>query len=83
MATEGEPIIYQKKIRLCPSFLNRIGSASKDNRRSCYIALMAHEFAHSCGRFENGAELIDDSSFDYWDSTHSHVTFDLIDCGMD
>ena len=71
-----------KKIRLCPSFLNRISRYSKNNRRACYLALMAHEFSHSCFRTERDAELIDDASFDYWDSTHT-LSIVLRDCGMD
>lgn len=79
----GWAIPGSKRIHLCPDFVTRVRNMSQGrNRRACYLALMAHEFAHTCARFERGSELIDDASFDYYDMM-KNVSISLASCGMD
>lgn len=72
-----------KKIRLCPGFIDTISALDVQNRRACLAAIMAHEFGHSCDRFESGSEKVEQAAFDYWKSTHSAVTINKSSCGMD
>jgi len=71
-----------KKIHICPATLNDIvEEARKPDRRACYAAIMAHEFAHSCDRFEVGADALDEATFDWYASTHN-ITISKSDCGF-
>ena len=71
-----------KKIHLCPTMLSDIiEEARKPDRRACYAAIMAHEFAHSCDRFEVGADALDEATFDWYVSTHN-LTIKKSDCGF-
>lgn len=76
--------MLNKKVHLCPSFLNRVNNLSgTTNRRACYIAILSHEFAHTCDRFEPGSERIDDAAFDFFSSRNPGLTIRLAQCGMD
>lgn len=71
-----------KKIHLCPSVLSDIVEETrKPDRRACYAAIMAHEFGHSCDRFEVGSDSLDEATFDWYASTHN-ITIVKSDCGF-
>jgi hypothetical protein len=53
------------------------------NRKACYFALAAHEWAHTCWRDQGKAEEIDDLAFEYYKDHHSDVTISMGSCGMD
>ena len=68
----------------CPTFVNRVRALTGDsNKKACYLALMTHEFGHTCWRGHGTVEDIDDAAFKYAKKTLPGVTIDLIDCGMD
>jgi hypothetical protein len=78
-----------KRCHLCPNFLNRVkaftGSANKDNRKACYFALLAHEWAHTCDRSHKTVEIIDNVAFDFWKANHPStvtISFGSGGCGM-
>jgi|JI10StandDraft_1071094.scaffolds.fasta_scaffold793643_1 hypothetical protein len=66
-------------------FLDNIQSGvSDDNQEACLVALMTHEFGHTCWRGHGTVEDMDNAAFDWWASRPGkNVTFDLSDCGMD
>jgi hypothetical protein len=57
---------FNQTIRIYPNFLNTIATLPQADRRACLAALMTHEFAHSCDRFEGRAEAREDAAFSYW-----------------
>lgn len=68
----------------CPGFMTRVRAMSgENNKKACYLALMTHEFGHTCWRGHGTVEDIDDAAFKYAKQTLGGVTIDLIDCGMD
>ncbi len=72
-----------RKVHLCPGLYDDVDTMDrKPDRRACYAAVMAHEFAHTCERFEAGSDRIDEAAFDWYDSTHE-LTIDKRDCGID
>ncbi|MCB1985229.1 MAG: hypothetical protein H6936_05980 [Burkholderiales bacterium] len=77
---------FNKKIKIYPKFLTKIAGLPQADRRACYAALMAHEFAHSCDLGEDGAEAREDAAFKYWKNRFA-ATKDTLsmqsDCGLD
>jgi hypothetical protein len=78
---------FNKRCHLCPVFVDKVtgltGSANKDNRKACYLAILAHEWAHTCERTHKSIEIIDNVAFDFYKDRHQpEVTIDLSDCGM-
>ena len=72
-----------RKAHLCPGFLDTVGDLSRQpDRRACYAAILAHEFAHTCERFEAGSENIDDAAFDFYKDMWA-VNINMGSCGMD
>jgi hypothetical protein len=73
-----------KRAHFCPSFLDTVADISgAANRKACYFALAAHEWAHTCWRDQGKAEEIDDLAFEYYKDHHSDVTISMGSCGMD
>jgi hypothetical protein len=74
-----------KRCHMCPSFLDSVAKiAGKENRQACYLALVTHEWGHTCERGHKTLEIIDNEAFNFWKSQHSTtVTIKLRDCLMD
>ncbi|HXF04722.1 MAG TPA: hypothetical protein VNM72_04820 [Blastocatellia bacterium] len=73
---------FTKKVHLCPSLFRNVDAISrKPDRRACYAAILTHEFAHSCDRFEPGADRLDEAAFDWYASTHD-LTITKTACGF-
>jgi hypothetical protein len=62
----GYSLPWTQKIKIYPNFLNQVAGLVQADRRACYAALITHEFAHSCDRFEGRSEAREDAAFDYW-----------------
>lgn len=89
---QGYSVPTQQRIRIYPDFLNRIAALPPPDKRACIAALMTHEFAHSCSRFEGRSEAREDAAFDYWQARFPGTSgFDINDtdnittndCGLD
>ena len=89
---QGYSVPTQQRIRIYPDFLTRIAGLPAPDKRACIAALMTHEFAHSCSRFEGRAEAREDAAFDYWQARFPGTSgFDINDtdtiatndCGLD
>lgn len=89
---QGYSVPTQKRIRIYPNFLTRTANLAQADRRACMAALLTHEFAHSCSRFEGRAEAREDAAFDYWQTRFPGTSgFDINDtdsvstndCGLD
>jgi hypothetical protein len=89
---QGYSVPTQQRIRIYPDFLTRIAALPAPDKRACIAALMTHEFAHSCSRFEGRAEAREDAAFDYWKTRFPGTSgFDINDndsittndCGLD
>ena len=75
-----------RKIKIYPKFLSKIAGLPQADRRACYAALMAHEFAHSCDLGEDGAEAREDAAFKYWKNRFAATSDTLsmqTNCGLD
>lgn len=65
-------------------FLDGIQSMSDDNQEACLIALMTHEFGHTCWRGHGSVEDMDNAAFDWFAGrADKNVTISLRTCGMD
>lgn len=65
-------------------FLDNIQSMSDDNQMACLVALMTHEFGHTCWRTHGTVEDMDNAAFDWFAGrADTNVTISLADCGMD
>jgi len=65
-------------------FLDNLQSFSDDNQMACLIALMTHEFGHTCWRGHGTVEEMDNAAFDWFAGrADTNVTINLGDCGMD
>ena len=74
-----------KTMHICwDPFLDGIQSRSDDNQMACLIALMTHEFGHTCWRGHGSVEDMDNAAFDWFDGrADTNVTISLASCGMD
>lgn len=85
----GRAVPWRSLVQIYPHFFNNGGGSlsRQPDRRACYAALLAHEFAHTCWRLreEPGPEGMEDGAFEYWKDRFA-VTADLnrnTDCNMD
>jgi len=85
-SVNGWASYLSKTMHICVDpFLDNIQSGlTDDNQEACLVALMTHEFGHTCWRGHGTVEDMDNAAFDWWASRAGKtVTIDLIDCGMD
>jgi hypothetical protein len=65
-------------------FLDNIQGFGDHNQEACLVALMTHEFGHTCWRDHGSVEDMDDAAFDWYASrSDKNVTITLGSCGMD
>jgi hypothetical protein len=65
-------------------FLDNLQPFSDDNQMACLIALMTHEFGHTCWRDHGSVEDMDDAAFEWFAGrADTNVTISLASCGMD
>lgn len=78
---------FNKRSHMCPDFMEMVrakeGAANKNNRKACYLAILHHEFAHTCERTHKSIEKLDNAAFDFYKSRNPDVTITLADCEMD
>lgn len=65
-------------------FLENLQSFSDDNQEACLVALLTHEFGHTCWRGHGSVEEMDNAAFRWYKGrADQNVTIRLSDCGMD
>jgi len=81
--TVGFAYPFTETMYICPGFTDDVEPLSSDERQACSMAIMAHEFSHTCLRPEWEAELLGRLTFEFY-VTHPGIGLNMAfwECGM-
>lgn len=65
--TYGWASFLSKRIHICPKMRELIDDLSDDGqKKACWLAIMIHEYAHTCWRNEKKSDAIEIAAFDWY-----------------